>query len=133
MKGWRKHKFSVLWATVIAVLTLIPAPEIPDTPFLNIPHFDKIVHFFLFGILAFLLMQEFLEKKIRNGKSRVSIALSFLIPLIYSALIEFFQIYIPGRGADLYDLLANFAGIISGVVTFLALRDYMVKRNENKH
>lgn len=75
-------------------------------------HADKIAHFGLFFILAGSLHLAF----------RPRVWLGLLLLLIYGVTIEIVQHHVPGRGADVWDVVADMAGAL----TFYALR-LMVK------
>ncbi|MBR1625929.1 MAG: VanZ family protein [Bacteroidales bacterium] len=53
----KQYQYALLiWVAVILFLLLMPASSFPKTTkLINIPHLDKIVHSFLFGVLSFLL------------------------------------------------------------------------------
>ncbi len=91
-----------LWASLIFYLSHLPVEELPGW---QIPYLDKVVHLFLFGVLAFFCF--------RSVAGRFS--LTFFLCLLYALSDEFHQSFIPGRFPDIYDLLADTSGI------FLAL------------
>ncbi|MEW6511472.1 MAG: VanZ family protein [Bacteroidota bacterium] len=108
-----KHSFvryqlpAILWAIVIFVSSSIPSDRVP--PFVLFK-FDKLVHFGVYFLLAF-----FTYRAIRY-QSRWPLladhALLFTVVLIavYGATDEFHQYFVPGRSADLFDLLADTLG-----------------------
>ena len=79
-----------------------------------IPQKDKIGHFVLYGILAFLLDKALREKNYRIFKNAIPAALVWV--LSFAAIEEFTQIWIPARNFDLID----FAADLFGVVVFIA-------------
>lgn len=66
----------------------------------GIPHLDKVVHFGLFFILAASMHYAF----------RLRYRWSLVILFGYAVATEVIQYYIPGRGADIYDVIADMAG-----------------------
>lgn len=53
------------------------------------------------------------------GRTKISLVVNSLtISIVYSAGLEFLQKFSPGRSSDLYDLTANIAGAIFGVLVF---------------
>lgn len=108
---------TIIWAIIILILTLTPGSNLPATGFLNIRNSDKIGHFFIFAVFAYLLTKALTndgsEKKFHN-----SITFSFLTALIFGIAIEFIQIVIPGRGFDLLDILADISGVALGLGVF---------------
>ncbi len=72
----------------------------------SIPFGDKLGHFFLIGIFAFLLNLSLSCRKVWR------VLLGSLIVLAIVTLEEFSQIFIRGRSFDLTDLVADFLGIL---------------------
>lgn len=79
------------------------------------PHLDKIVHFtFHFGIIVFgvLVLREHAPQQ-WSWKKRISLLLLF--SLVYGVLIEVLQWAMTfDRSAEIWDVLANSAGAVSG-------------------
>ncbi len=77
--------------------------------------YDKLGHMGIFMIQAYLFVSGiFFNKKIVTK----SILWGLLISTLYGALIEIGQEYIPDRGMELGDLIANIAGSVIGVSIF---------------
>ena len=128
MKSGLHQLWTVLWALVISLLTLMPVEKAPETPFLDIPHLDKLVHFGIFGLLSWLMIRGLL--KFNEVKDKITpIVISLVFPTIYGGIIEILQHFIPGRGPDILDFLANTLGILMGVVTFLMFSDYRGRKH----
>jgi len=108
---------AVLWLILIMVLCTLPGNDIPNNSFLEKIHFDKFVHFSLFGGIVF-----FLNLAIYWARKRVSPGLQVLFVLfaaLYGLAIEFIQkYYTVGRSFDLMDALADTIGAIAGVFVF---------------
>lgn len=105
MKRYLRVYAALVWAGVILALTTAPlAPSITE----SVAIYDKLVHAFLFGALAFLLSWA--------GRGLASefkvIALSGFASLIYSASIEYLQSFLPARHADPADFFAGAVGIV---------------------
>jgi VanZ family protein len=91
----------------------MPANQIPTAPFLNIPHFDKIVHFGMFFILCLLLFRP-VKEFTPNYYFWTP-----LIALVFAVTLEFLQQKITkSRSSDVYDLWANAAGLSAAVFFF---------------
>jgi polysaccharide biosynthesis protein VpsQ len=84
----------------------------------NIPFGDKLGHFFLIGIFAFLLNLSLDCRKVWR------VLIGSLIVLAIVTLEEFSQIFIRGRSFDLTDLVADFLGIL----IFCKLAEIVFKR-----
>mgnify|MGYP001617687795 FL=1 len=91
---------------VIFYLSSLGESDIPTLP----ENFDKIIHIFLYLILAFLLSLS-LNK---SGIKRYVFLLAFLISVFYGASDEFHQSFVPDRDVSLYDLLADAFGAFLG-------------------
>ncbi|MDZ5711378.1 VanZ family protein [Jeotgalibacillus haloalkalitolerans] len=74
-------------------------------PLFHASFFEMTGHFFMFSVLTYLVYINFKQ-----------LHLTFLIALIFAVTTELLQPFF-GRGADLYDLLANMIGIF--LVVFL--------------
>jgi len=103
----------LLWLAIICYALFIPAKDLPIKPFLNIPHFDKMVHFGLFFVLSLLLLRPFKKLQFKYY------IIAPLISIVLSALLEFSQHSISNtRTSDIHDFIANSAGVIASVVFF---------------
>jgi VanZ family protein len=80
--------------------------------------FDKIAHFIVFAVQCFLLILGFSKQYtflfIRYKAVPLSIGISFALGL----LIELGQTFIPERGLELSDILANTLGVFVGWFLF---------------
>jgi VanZ family protein len=81
----------------------------------DFPGGDKIGHFTLYGIMAFLLARAF-PQPIRLG--RIAIPIAILALLVFAALEEYSQKFFPTRTSDIVDFAFSFIGIVTG--TWLA-------------
>jgi hypothetical protein len=111
--------FCVIWITglfLLFLIVLIISVDLGKLGFLvlledSIPFGDKLTHFFLIGILSYLVNRTVLE--LVPGKSRKRISMIFTLSLMaIFTLEEFSQLFIPDRNASLADLAANYAGIL---------------------
>ena len=72
----------------------------------EIPYGDKLMHGFLYGVMAFFLNYGL------NYKNFHSLQIGAIIVLIFATLEEITQYWIPSRTFDLGDLLADFIGVV---------------------
>lgn len=108
----------ILWSLIILWLISIPGSNMPKTPLLAIPHFDKLVHFGIFAVFAFLLNYG-LGKQAAVFCQKHQYIISLLIGGVYSAGTELLQyFFIPARSGEFWDFLANLAGCVVGVLVF---------------
>jgi VanZ family protein len=90
----------------IWIMSSIPAKEMPQ---INIFGSDKIAHFgiyFVWGTLGKLY-----ARSRDSRKAEAFLVLALMIAL--AALDEYHQYFIPGRSVSVYDLLANWSGILA--------------------
>ena len=85
------------------VLLVIFLSVVPQPAGIGGNNLDKIVHAVLYGIMGVLAYTAFNTM----GKRIIIFIFMFLLGIS----LEFFQIYIPGRDASLYDALANATGL----------------------
>jgi glycopeptide antibiotics resistance protein len=91
----------------------MPASQIPSTPFIKIPHFDKLVHFGMFFILCLLFFRP--VKHFTPNFYFWTPLLTFLLAVT----LEFLQHKITSsRTSDIHDLFANAAGLSSAVLFY---------------
>jgi VanZ family protein len=103
----------LLWLAIICYALFIPAGDLPIKPFLKIPHFDKLVHFGLFFVFCLLLISPLKKLKYRHY------IVAPVISVVLSAMLEISQHVIStSRSSDMYDFLANTAGIIGSVIFY---------------
>jgi len=103
------------WVLFIALITLLPGSSIPNIIDWNMMELDKVIHFSVFAIHAFL-GSLVLSTKSRSTKSAALLSIS--ISMIYGGLIETLQTLIPERGFDYADLTANYVGALVGILLF---------------
>ena len=103
----------ILWLAFICYGLFVPASNLPAKPFLNIPHFDKIVHFLLFFGLCILLFRPFKKLGMQYYFYAPAIAIAF------GATLEWAQRLVTvSRSSDFYDFLANAAGILTAILFY---------------
>lgn len=112
---WLRFMPAIVWAIILAVLLLIPSDSIPDSKLLS---YDKLAHIGVFALLSGLIAFGAHSTK-RLGRNKISRDLwTLTISIVYGSTLEILQQFSPGRMTDLYDLIANVAGTILGVVVF---------------
>lgn len=111
-RGWRRWWPVAAWAAVLFLQSSIPAKDIPIV--VPIVGWDKLVHFVLYGTLAWLAM-----RGRQDGRPAVWIILLFCV--VYGASDEAHQFLVPGRTPSVWDLLADSIGAGLGILLFLRL------------
>lgn len=103
---------TVCWSFFVFKLLTLPMPT-GRTPGLQITYADKMVHFFIFGLLSYFLaktIELFTEKH-----HRTVLVMSLLLPTFYGLMLEYLQESIPGRNASLLDSSAGLAGSLLAI------------------
>jgi VanZ family protein len=123
LKYFIRYKFSILVASFIVFLSLIPASRIPDSAFFDISFLDKIVHFCMYAFLGWVAL---LEKRCPYAGLRPVVFLLLSI-FILSTLIEVLQATVVStRSAEWLDLFANMLGLI---FSYFAYRIFLLLRS----
>ncbi len=105
-----------LWPVVALVLTLAWAsgydqsgPDVVDVPF-----FDKIAHFFVFGLMGTLWF-----RYLSGGKRTVSkIVMALVLTLAYGVIDEWIQSMNPHRSSDSLDWVADASGALTAILVY---------------
>lgn len=112
MQRLRTWGLTIAWAAVIVAVTGAPASTLPSAPLL--PGLDKLVHAALFGVLAWLA----LHARARDRGAEIPTWILVMSLATFAALDEWLQHFVPGRGADWMDWLADMAGVLIAVRLF---------------
>lgn len=121
MKLLKYYVPATIWIILILVVCTLPGNDIPTNSFLEKIHFDKFVHFGLFGgIVLFLSLGIYWQKK---HISPLTLLLLVFVAAGYGLAIEFIQKYWAiSRSFDMYDVVADTLGAIAGVWVFKLVR-----------
>jgi VanZ family protein len=118
----------IIWGILILILMGLPGHDFPDTSFIKIPNFDKLVHFGLFFIFVFLLLRGFAKQFHFPLLKKYALLFSLLIGIAYGGLTEILQgtVFIE-RTCDFYDFLADTVGCVLGMTFFLLLKGKIIR------
>jgi aminopeptidase YwaD len=119
LKYWK----SISWAILIFILLIIPGDKLPETNFLNIKHFDKLIHLVLFAILEFLALFD-LDRPRHLLKPYLWLAIFALLFAVFTEIMQF--ITHLGREGEWLDLIADFAGTLTGTLVFRLTADLKI-------
>ncbi len=103
----------VFWMLVIFIGSSFPGERIPG----KVSHISVVFHtieyllLYIFSVAAFSRAQ-----RTQWNRSPEIIALLFCI--IYSVSDEIHQIFVPGRNADIWDIITDGVGAISGMIAW---------------
>jgi VanZ family protein len=107
---------------------MIPSNQLPGERLIPIPHFDKFIHFILFGVFAILWNIHLSKcKSFINDRKRFIVILTGIG--VYGLLLELMQ-NITGRQFDVYDLIADLTGVIIIKYPGLEISPGMNKKNK---
>ena len=98
--------------------TSMPSSVVPS----QASQVDKALHFSIYAILAFLLTKLTFE----TAPRWLAAALAVLVAVLFGAVDEWHQGFIPGRSKELADWYADTAGAVFG-----ALVGAMLRRSSN--
>jgi VanZ family protein len=96
-----------LWALAIFAMSSIPGRAFPDV---RVLHYDKVLHaivYAVFGGLCCLALPARVPK-------HFAVAVAGLLAIAYGLTDEFHQLFVPGRSADLRDVVADGVGGLFG-------------------
>ena len=144
MKYIRQHIFSLLTLMLIAVLSLMPAQEFPQT---DIQFADKWAHWVMYGFLTlvmgidYVLRDEYLSTKPytswhqrlahkNKGTAIWQFLVIFIVASVYGGLMELGQAYLTtSRHGDWLDVLANSFGALCALVLLIIYHLFTGKRS----
>ncbi|HVK49933.1 MAG TPA: VanZ family protein [Pseudobacter sp.] len=115
----KKTSTPVSFTVIILVLLCLPGSSLPDLDGPIIPHFDKYIHFLIFGAFSglwniYLLCKNYSPERLYRGYLLV-----FLAAVLYGAVLEVIQYYfVPDRSFDLGDIAADTAGAAAAYAAF---------------
>jgi len=122
------YKLTFIYCIIVLVLSVLPSSSFPKV---DVSYADKIVHFLMyFFMVGVMVLDNFLfhsksakvlqktallEKLMTNKK----LLYFFLFAVIFGAVIEIIQFFLPTRSAEWGDLLSNLIGTIIGICLLL--------------
>lgn len=119
---------ALLWVVgeilIIFILLSMASSDFSTTPkwFHNLP-VDKIIHMILFGTLAFSFFYYFEQSAVKSLKTTSAKAYVLIFCILYGIGMEYYQKYfVPSRGFEVSDMLADAIGAILALPVFLFVR-----------
>lgn len=113
-----RYPFSIVIGLAIAILSLIPVPEVPELE--DVPFFDKWVHFIMYGALTCgMYLDRHISKKALN---KTYITFAFVFPSLYGGLMELLQAYCTTcRSGEWLDFYADTFGALLATLISLTI------------
>ncbi len=106
-----------LWVVALSLVSALPANNAPG---IELPHFDKVMHFSFFFVGAGLLGAALRESFGRWSGVVFWIALGVMAG--FGLLDEWRQLHVPGRsGGDFFDWLADLSGAACGLLVLRSI------------
>mgnify|MGYP000223698810 FL=1 len=115
---------------LIFILLSMPSSGEPGTGWLSylleLPYSDKVIHVGLFGSLALSLFSHLEQYSNISFRSTRTKALSLILCILFGIGMEFYQKYfVPSRGLDVIDMLADAAGALLALPFFNMVKHYI--------
>ena len=119
---WRQCTWPFLWAAIIVVFSLLPAKELDHLGIDHLFSYDKLGHLLMYTLQVFFLAVGF-RKQYQFLQLRYHhLMFAFAAGNSLGIAMEIVQaLFIPGRMASVYDLLANILGAMLGLLLFLVV------------
>jgi len=114
---WRRAALLLAlgWAGVLWYLSDQPGLDVPPL----FPMQDKFMHLGAYAVLGALTMASRpLDRPATHRNEYIGVS---LVAGAYGILDEFHQSFVPGRDADVFDVLADFSGVLIGAAAVLWL------------
>lgn len=125
----KQYPFSLFIILTVIYLSFFKPPSVSIPLF---PHFDKVVHFCMYGGLSGMLWIEFLlnHKHSESPKMLHAWIGAALCPIALSGCIELGQEYLTSyRGGEWADFLANICGVVvATLIAYYFLRPLILKK-----
>lgn len=105
--------YTCVWAALITAIVCMANQQGPQHAFAwiyHVPAGDKLGHFVLMGVMAFLLNLALRGRTARPGRGQWLVGSALVLAL--AAAEELSQLFIPGRSFDFADLSAAAAGVL---------------------
>ncbi|CAA9362159.1 MAG: hypothetical protein AVDCRST_MAG89-3816 [uncultured Gemmatimonadetes bacterium] len=97
---------ALAWAVVIFSLSAQPALPAPEVPYV-----DKVAHFGAYAVLGACLA-------FAVHRSSLPMGLAVFLGAAYGASDEIHQMFVPGRSPDVFDWVADAAGVAASVYLY---------------
>ncbi len=114
-KRFFKFQFpAIFWVLVLFIQSSLPTLNPPS---LGISAEDKLAHIIIYTILGYLMTRAFFFSE-NKRLNKNAFLLSIIIGLLYGIFDEIHQMFVPGRYADVFDVVADFIGVLLAQVLF---------------
>ena len=119
---FRTYYKSILVLFIILFMSIASGQKIERVNWINIPHFDKIVHLLIYMIFSLVLAYD-IQKSNANISLRRTILIVLFSVMLYGGIMELIQEYlIKTRSGDWLDFASDTIGIIFAVLLIILNR-----------
>jgi hypothetical protein len=117
------------WLPVVTYTGLIwyLSSQTFDIPLHRVPFRDKGVHFLEYGLLAFMMTH---AVRVTWPRARFGLTAAWWLTASLGLTDELHQAYVPGRSADIYDLVADALGAVAAITLYCLLGALWRSRGE---
>jgi len=113
MKFVKYHLPVVVYMIIIFIASSLPEKKLPEIGFeMN----DKIIHIGEYFLLYLLFFLSFSNIEKDNIISKNLFTFSFILTVFYGITDELHQALVPGRSADIFDIVADIFGALLGIL-----------------
>jgi VanZ family protein len=102
---------TMVWGGMILVASVVPFNAGIS---MTTGWFDKLAHFFEYAVLAMLISRGIFRTT--SLKASRNILFTLISAGVYGIVLELLQQFVPGRDASVYDVGANMAGVVFGII-----------------
>jgi len=106
---WVYSAPAIFYGILVVIATGTPGEYVPSMGFEGM---DKIIHFGMHFIFAMLVHRALLYHANGTIVKTHTLLLTVILVSIFGVIIEWYQMYIPGRNANLGDGIANILGVV---------------------
>lgn len=98
---------------IVFLLSVFDFSKVDNVP--KIRYNDKIIHFFMYALLAFIFIFDSRKDEWAKNKNYIHLFFLLSIPIIFGGMIELIQeFYFPPRTAEWFDWIADILGVALG-------------------
>lgn len=116
--SFRKFIPGIIWFIAVSILLCLPADNIPEiNDWLQQLHPDKILHVFLFGVMAYLFMVPPGRAHFTDEKKMITFIAIGVASCLWGLATEFIQKhFVPGRDFELMDWFSDTCGCLAAFI-----------------
>lgn len=107
----KKHLL-IIWTIFVLILLTMPMAPITSDIVDKFDGLDKVAHLLMFGIFSFLMIYAF------KDRGQKIFLISAATGILYAALGEFIQSFLPTRSVSIYDFYAGVIGSLFFVIYY---------------